>query len=93
MAGMKKELGLFDVFALATGSTLSSGFFLLPGIAASHAGSAIPLAYLLAALFLLPGLLAKAELATAMPRSGGVYFFRANSTIGIHSIPLFFEMS
>ncbi len=72
---MKKELGLFEVYALATGATLSSGFFLLPGIAAAQAGSALPFAYLIAALFLLPGLLAKAELATAMPRSGGVYFF------------------
>lgn len=72
---MKKELGLFDVYALATGATLSSGFFLLPGIAAATVGSALPLAYLVAALFLLPGLLSNAELATAMPRSGGVYFF------------------
>jgi basic amino acid/polyamine antiporter, APA family len=72
---LKKELGLFDVFALATGSTLAGGFFLLPGIAAASVGSALPFAYLIAALFLLPGLLAKAELATAMPRSGGVYFF------------------
>ena len=74
-SGMKKELGLFDVFALAAGATMSGGFFLLPGIAAATAGSAVPLAYLVAALFLVPGLLAKAELATAMPRSGGVYFF------------------
>ncbi len=72
---MKKELGLFDVFTLASGATLSFGFFLMPGIAAAMSGSAMPLAYVLAALFLLPGLLAKAELATAMPRSGGVYFF------------------
>lgn len=72
---MKKELGLFDVYALATGATLSSGFFLLPGLAASYVGSALPLAYLIAAAFLLPGLLAKAELATAMPRSGGDYYF------------------
>lgn len=72
---MKKELGLFDVWALAAGATLSGGFFLLPGIAAASAGHSVPLAYLIAALFLLPGLLAKAELATAMPRSGGVYFF------------------
>jgi len=72
---MKKELGLFDVFTLASGATLSFGFFLMPGIAASMAGNGLPMAYLIAALFLLPGLLAKAELATAMPRSGGVYFF------------------
>ncbi len=72
---LKKELGLFDVFTLATGATLSFGFFLLPGIAASTAGAGLPFAYIIAALFLLPGLLAKAELATAMPRSGGLYFF------------------
>lgn len=72
---MKKELGLFDVYVLATGATLSSGFFLLPGIAAAQIGSALPIAYLVAALFLLPGLLSKAELATAMPRSGGDYYF------------------
>ena len=31
---LKKELRLFDVYAIATGTTLSAGFFLLPGIAA-----------------------------------------------------------
>jgi len=72
---LKKELGLFDVYAIATGATLSSGFFLLPGIAAAGAGPALPLSYLIAALFLLPGVMSKAELVTAMPRSGGVYFF------------------
>ena len=74
-SALKKELGLFDVFTLATGATLSFGFFLLPGIAAASAGADLPFAYLIAALFLAPGLLAKAELATAMPRSGGLYFF------------------
>jgi len=54
---------------------LSSGFFLLPGIAAVGAGPELPLSYLIAALFLLPGLMSSAELATAMPRSGGLYFF------------------
>lgn len=72
---LKRELGLFDVYAMATGATLSSGFFLLPGIAAVGAGPALPLSYLIAALFLLPGLMSAAELATAMPRSGGLYFF------------------
>lgn len=73
--GLEKKLGLFDVYAIATGATLSSGFFLLPGIAAVGAGPALPLSYLIAALFLLPGLMCAAELATAMPRSGGIYFF------------------
>lgn len=72
---VQKELGLFDVFTLASGATISFGFFLLPGVAAVMGGSILPVAYLVAALVLLPGLLAKIELATAMPRSGGVYFF------------------
>lgn len=75
ISGLKKELGLLDVYAIAIGGTLSSGFFLLPGIAAVGAGPALPLSYLIAALFLVPGFLCKAELATAMPRSGGIYIF------------------
>ncbi|MFV2007991.1 MAG: amino acid permease [Longimicrobiales bacterium] len=72
---LEKQLGLWDVYAIATGATLSSGFFLLPGIAAAGAGPALPLSYLLAAAILLPGLLSKVELATAMPRAGGIYYF------------------
>ena len=72
---LKKELGLFDVYALATGVTLSAGFFLLPGLAAVEAGSGLPLAYLLAGLVIIPGLVSMAELATAMPKAGGVYYF------------------
>ena len=72
---VRKELGLFDVFTLATGATISFGFFLLPGVAAVMGGSILPVAFLVAALVLLPGLLSKIKLATAMPRSGGVYFF------------------
>jgi len=72
---LKKNLNLLDVFAISTGATLSAGFFILPGIAATQAGSAIVLAYALAVLPLIPAMFSKIELATAMPRSGGVYFF------------------
>jgi len=72
---LKKELRLIDVYAIATGATLSAGFFLLPGIAAAQAGPAIVLAYLLAALPLIPAMFSVVELATAMPRAGGVYYF------------------
>jgi len=72
---LERQLGLWDVYAIATGATLSSGFFLLPGLAAAGAGAAMPLSYLLAALVLVPGLLSMAELATAMPRAGGIYYF------------------
>jgi amino acid transporter/mannitol/fructose-specific phosphotransferase system IIA component (Ntr-type) len=72
---LEKQLGLWDVYALATGATLSSGFFLLPGLAAAGAGAAMPLSYLLGAVILVPGLLSIVELTTAMPRAGGVYYF------------------
>jgi basic amino acid/polyamine antiporter, APA family len=72
---LNKELGLFDVFAIATGTTLSAGFFLLPGIAAAQAGPAMILSYLIAAIPLIPGMLCTVELATAMPRAGGAYYF------------------
>ncbi len=72
---LKKSLSLFNVYTLATGATLSSGFFLLPGLAAVDAGPAVILSYLLALVPLLPGVLAKIELATAMPRAGGEYYF------------------
>ncbi|MBC8310307.1 MAG: amino acid permease [Phycisphaerales bacterium] len=71
----KKNLGLFGVFALATGATLSSGFFLLPSFATQIAGPAVVLAYLIAGLLLIPPMLSKIELGTAMPRSGGEYYF------------------
>lgn len=72
---LKKELSLFSVYTLATGATLGSGFFLLPALAAAEAGPLVVLSYLLAVIFLLPGILSKIELATAMPRSGGEYYF------------------
>jgi len=72
---LKKELRLIDVYAIATGATLSSGFFLLPGVAAAQAGPALILAYLLAAVPLVPAAFSVIELATAMPRAGGFYYF------------------
>lgn len=72
---LKKELRLIDVYAIATGSTLSAGFFLLPGLAASYAGPAVIIAYLIAAIPLIPSMFSIIELATAMPRAGGIYYF------------------
>jgi amino acid transporter/mannitol/fructose-specific phosphotransferase system IIA component (Ntr-type) len=72
---LQKELGLFDVFAISTGAMFSSGFFLLPGLAAAEAGPSVILAYLIAGLLVLPAMLSKAELATAMPKAGGTYYF------------------
>lgn len=72
---LKKELGLLDVFSIAAGAMISSGLFVLPGIAFTKAGPAIVLSYALAGILMIPTLLAISELTTAMPKSGGSYFF------------------
>jgi APA family basic amino acid/polyamine antiporter len=72
---LKKQLRLFDVYVICTGAMFSSGFFLLPGIAAAKAGPAVVLAYLISGFLIVPAMLSQAELATAMPRAGGAYYF------------------
>jgi len=72
---LSKKLTLFDVYAVSTGAMFSSGFFLLPGIAAMETGNAVYLAYLAAGFLILPSMLSVAELSTAMPKAGGAYYF------------------
>jgi len=73
--GLKKQLGLLGVFCIAAGAMISSGLFVLPGIAFAKCGPAVIIAYLFAGIIFIPSLLSKAELGTAMPRAGGSYFF------------------
>jgi len=72
---LKRELGFLDVFAMAAGAMISSGLFVLPAIAFAQVGSGVFLCYALAAVLLVPSVLTKAELMTAMPKAGGTYFF------------------
>ena len=76
---LKRELGLLDIFCIASGAMISSGLFILPGIASSQTGPSIFLSYIIASFLALPALLSKAELATAMPKAGGDYFFITRS--------------
>lgn len=76
---LRKDLGTKEVFAVSAGAMISSGLFVLPAVAFAKAGPAAIIAYFLASLAVVPALLSKAELATAMPRSGGDYFFVARS--------------
>ena len=71
---LKRELGFVGVFSIAAGAMISSGLFVLPGILFARVGPGIVLCYVLAAVLLVPALLAKAELATALPKAGGDYF-------------------
>ncbi len=72
---LKKSLTLYDVFAISTGAMFSSGFFLLPGIAAAQTGPSVILAYFVAGIMIIPAMLSKAELTAAMPKAGGSYYF------------------
>jgi amino acid transporter/mannitol/fructose-specific phosphotransferase system IIA component (Ntr-type) len=72
---LRKGLTLLDVFCVATGAMISSGLFILPGLAFAKAGPAVILSYLIAGVFCIPTLLSMAELTTAMPKAGGDYFY------------------
>ncbi|MCD6318250.1 amino acid permease [Candidatus Aerophobetes bacterium] len=72
---LTRQLSLLDVFCIAAGAMISSGLFVLPGLIYAKTGPAVILAYILAGIFVLPALFTKAELATAMPKAGGGYFF------------------
>lgn len=72
---LKKELGFKEVFSISSGAMISSGLFVLPSIVFAEVGPAVIAAYFLAAIFIIPAMFAKTELATAMPKSGGDYFY------------------
>ncbi|MFW5916059.1 MAG: APC family permease, partial [Bacteroidota bacterium] len=71
---LKKELGLFSVFSISTGAMFSSGFFLLPGLAAQYTGPSVFLAYFISGLLIVPAMLSIAEITTAVPKAGGAYY-------------------
>ena len=72
---LDRKLGFGSVFSISVGAMLGSGIFVLPGLAAGLAGPWVSAAYLLAGFLVLPAVLAKAELATAMPVAGGTYVY------------------
>ncbi len=78
---LKKDITLFGVFTIAAGAMISSGIFILPGLAFDIAGPAVFVSYFLAGVLALLGILSVIELATAMPKAGGDFFF-VNKTFG-----------
>ena len=75
MKKLKRSLTLSSVIAISIGGMLGSGIFVLPGLAAAKTGPSVWLAYILAAVCVLPAAISKSELATAMPSSGGAYVY------------------
>jgi APA family basic amino acid/polyamine antiporter len=72
---LKKQIGFLGVFSIASGAMISSGIFVLPGLAFEKAGPAVFLSYFLAGVLGLVGILSVIELSTAMPKAGGDYYF------------------
>ncbi len=76
---LKRKLTLIDVFCIASGAMISSGIFILPGMAHAQAGPGVIFSYLLAGVLAIPGMLSQAELVSAMPKAGGTYFYVTRS--------------
>jgi amino acid transporter len=78
---LERKLGLFSVVIISLSAMIGSGLFVLPALAmlemggGSHPLGGVWLAYLVAALLVLPGAISKSELSTAMPASGGSYVY------------------
>lgn len=72
---LERSLTLVGVIIISLASMVGSGIFVLPGFAAAIMGPGIWLAYALAALVVLPGAISKAEISSAIPKTGGTYVY------------------
>lgn len=78
-AALRRELNLLNVFCITAGAMISAEIFILPGIAYAKAGPAVVLSFLVAGVIALPTMLSAAELVSAMPKAGGIYYFTSRS--------------
>lgn len=72
---LERSLGPGATLAIGVGTMVGAGIFVFPGLAAGRAGPAATLSFALGAAIALLVALPTAELATAMPESGGVYHY------------------
>jgi len=78
---LERTLGLPATLAIGVGTMVGAGIFLFPGIAGGKAGPLAVVAFAAGGLVALLVAVVTAELATAMPRSGGAYAF-VSRTLG-----------
>src|SRR5262245_53363156 len=76
-AGLIPALGLFGTTMMVAGGVIGSGIFRKPGVMAAQVGSPEVLlgVWLLAGIITLFGALSNAEIASAIPETGGQYIF------------------
>jgi APA family basic amino acid/polyamine antiporter len=72
---LRPTLGLLDATAVGVGAIIGAGIFVVTGIAAAHAGSALVVSMLVAASISFLTALSFAELTAWLPREGSVYEF------------------
>lgn len=72
---LERTLGLKEAVTIGLGTMVGAGIFVFPGLAVEQAGPAAALSFVLGAGIALLVALPTSELATAMPRSGGGYYF------------------
>lgn len=76
---LNRTLGLREALAIGVGTMVGAGIFVFPGIASGKAGPAAIVSFALAGLVALLIAVVTSELATAMPSSGGGYYFVSRS--------------
>ena len=74
-SGLKRDVGLLGVIALAAGAVIGGGPFVLAGPASALAGPGVWLAYLIIGLPMITVAVSYAAVASAMPIEGGTYFY------------------
>src|SRR3979411_1044136 len=74
---LQRRLGLLDATMIVMGSMIGSGLFITSAESARRIGAPgwLLLAWAIAGLLTITGALCCSELATMMPRAGGVYVF------------------
>ena len=72
---LERTIGLVGGLAIGIGTMIGAGIFVFPGLAASNAGPAAAISFTIGGVIALLVALPTSELATAMPRSGGGYYF------------------
>lgn len=72
---LERTIGLVGGLAIGVGTMIGAGIFVFPGLAAGRAGPAAAASYAIGGVIALLVALPASELATAMPRSGGGYYF------------------
>src|SRR6056297_3148692 len=74
-AELERTIGLSGGLAIGIGTMIGAGIFVFPGLAAGEAGPAAAASFAIGGVVALLVALPTSELATAMPKSGGGYYY------------------